>query len=736
MLQKLKEFTDSVNFTRAVVVTVAAVLPAVGLSLLGYSDIAFTVALGALLVYPADIPSNMPHRIRGLLVAAVIVAGSTLMVNLLYDFKWLFYPLVTLLVFFLSMLSVFGQRATMISFSGLLAIALGTGHLHSGAEMFTNALLMFGGGLFYMLLSVTFNILSPYRYTELQIADCLRLTSKYLKLRGDLWTASANRDEITKKQLDLQVEINTIHDNLREVLMRNRSNAGGSTRNRRMLLAFISLVEILELALSTSFDHTTLHQKFDGHSEILNTYQNLAYNMAARLKKMSRDIIVKRKLNTKHSLKEDLVSFRNSVTQYAKAANSAAENVWMLMSMQHYAENQIRKIDIIEKSFTYKLSLRYLDKNRYKEVYRFIEPEYFPLKTLWDNLSFSSAIFRLSLRLALSIALGFVIGALMPLQNVYWILLTIVVIMRPGYGLTKKRSYHRIAGTILGGIIAFAFLSVFHQPVIIGTLAIVAMLLGYTFTAINYRVGATFITIYVIFLYSMLTPDINKVIQYRVLDTLVGALLAFLGNYFFWPSWEFMNVPGFIKKAIEANQEYLKQIAQQYNKKGAVTTEYRLARKNAFVSLGNLMSSYQRMLQEPKSKQKQQHHVYKLAVLNHTMLSSLASMGTFIQNHKTYEASPFFNKTVTKILDNLQQAVTLISMDVRAEAAVKGQDDEAAQHFNELKNIRAKELETVADENEDEYNLKMEEAHLITEQLAWLNSLSERIAKSVANLKI
>ncbi|MFL9839306.1 FUSC family membrane protein, partial [Flavobacterium sp. ST-75] len=234
----------------------------------------------------------------GLLVAAVIVAGSTLMVNLLYDFKWLFYPLVTLLVFFLSMLSVFGQRATMISFSGLLAIALGTGHLHSGAEMFTNALLMFGGGLFYMLLSVTFNILSPYRYTELQIADCLRLTSKYLKLRGDLWTASANRDEITKKQLDLQVEINTIHDNLREVLMRNRSNAGGSTRNRRMLLAFISLVEILELALSTSFDHTTLHQKFDGHSEILNTYQNLAYNMAARLKKMSRDIIVKRKLNT------------------------------------------------------------------------------------------------------------------------------------------------------------------------------------------------------------------------------------------------------------------------------------------------------------------------------------------------------------------------------------------------------------------------------------------------------
>jgi hypothetical protein len=54
------------------------------------------------------------------------------------------------------------------------------------------------------------------------------------------------------------------------------------------------------------------------------------------------------------------------------------------------------------------------------------------------------------------------------------------------------------------------------------------------------------------------------------------------------------------------------------------------------------MASFQRMLQEPKSKHKLAQ-VYKLTVLNHTLLSSAASLGTYIQSHKTSEASEAFN---------------------------------------------------------------------------------------------
>jgi len=738
MIQQIRQFTDNVNFTRAVIVTVAAVLPVLVLSQLGYFEAGFTIAVGAFLAYPADIPSNIVHRAKGLGVATVVVVGCTVAVNLLHPIPWLFYPVITALVFFLSLISVYGQRATMIAFSGLLAIALGTGHIHTGMEILEYSELVLAGSLFYTFLSLTFNYLSPHRYTELTIAECLKLTAKYMKLRGDLWNADADKAKIVEKQLNLQVEINATHENLREVLIRNRSVAGNSNRNRKMLMVFTSLMEILELALSTSFDHSQLHQKFGAHSKVLSTYQTLAYNLGSTLKKVGKSIENRSKYVPKHNLIANLEALEKAIEEYEQllGAESAAEGVWMLKNMLHYAEKQIEKIKIIERAFSQNITFNELSKNRDKDLDKFLTPENYPLRALRDNLSFSSTIFRHSLRLTITIGLGFVIGALFPLQNVYWILLTIVVIMRPGYGLTKQRSYQRIVGTITGGIIAFAFLSVVHQPVIIGTIAIVCMLLGFTFTAINYRVGATFVTVYVIFLYALLTPDISNVIQFRIIDTAVGALLAFVGNYFLWPSWEFMNLPVFIKKSIEANRDYLAEISQYYNQKGSVTTGYRLARKNAFIELGNLMSSYQRMAQEPKSKQKQQQQVYKLAVLNHTLLSSLASLGTYTQSHKTYKASEAFNVVVNTVIRNLDQAITLLNMEVQAQEAIEAQNEELAMRFTELKNIRARELREIHVTDEEEFNLKMEEAHLVIEQLVWLNSISEKIVKATKQLEL
>jgi uncharacterized membrane protein YccC len=90
-----------------------------------------------------------------------------------------------------------------------------------------------------------------------------------------------------------------------------------------------------------------------------------------------------------------------------------------------------------------------------------------------ENLSFSSTVFRHSLRLTITILIGFIIGK-PTLQNAYWIVLTIVVIMRQGYG-NKQRTFHRIFGTILGAFIAFGILFLVHST-IIGGLAIIALL--------------------------------------------------------------------------------------------------------------------------------------------------------------------------------------------------------------------------------------------------------------------
>ena len=736
MINSVKNFTDQTNFTNALKVTVAAVLQVIVFGYLDLFQIGFTVAIGAILTYPSDIPSNLKHKINGILVAILIIVGAAMLVNVTYPYPYLLYPFLIFILFFLSMISVYGHRATMISFSGLLSVCLAFGHLNTGLNILINAGYMLAGGLFYLLVSLTFYKIRPYRYVELQIAECIKLTSKYLKLRGKLWDADASRGEIIEKQLYLQVELNTIHENLREILIRNRSNSGSSNQNRKMLIVFDSLLEILELALSTSFDHSKLHEKFSAYPKALATYQNLAYNLASTMKKLSKSLEDKTKYVSKHHLFQDLEALQNGILEYEKelGKEEASEGVLMLSNMRDYAERQIEKIKVVERAFTLATNPQDL-KGIEKDLEKFLTPLYYPWSTLKENLSFSSTIFRHSLRLTITILFGFIIGKLLPFQNVYWILLTIVVIMRPGYGLTKQRSYERIFGTILGGIIAFGIISVVHNNFAISTFAIMAMLLGFTFTQTNYKVGATFVTMYVVFIYGMLTPNVNEVIQYRILDTVVGALLAFASNYFLWPSWEFLNVRLFLEKSIKANRNYINEISVFYNKKGEVTTAYKLARKQAFIEIGNLMTSFQRMTQEPKSKQKHMPQVYKLVELNHTLVSSSASLGTYIQTHQTSKASEAFNVVVETVLKNLDNAIELLHTDQEDLLLDTVQKADLEVRFTELKNIRAKELRNSA-VDETDFQLKMQEAQLVIEQLIWLTNLSESILKATRKLKI
>lgn len=730
MRDQIKSITDDYNFTKAVKITIASVFPVLILSYFNLFTIGFNVALGAFLASTSDIPSNLKHKINGILVAILIISGATFLINILHPYPYIFYPALALMVFFLSMISVYGLRATMVSFSGLLAVAIALGKTHVGWDILYDVLYIVSGGFFYLLVSLTFYYIKPYRYLEIQIAEGLKLTSKYLKLRSDLWNLDANRSKIIEKQLKLQVELNTIHEDLREILIRNRSKTGSSNQNRRMLIVFISLVEIMELAISTSFDHAKLHQKFDSNPIILKTYQNLAFNLSNVLKQLSQSIINNTKYSVTHSLLKDLEDTEIIIRNYEKQSgeNSQSETVLMLTNMLHYAEKQVEKIILLERIFTSQIAIKEY-KIRDKELEKFLTPQYYPLSTLLQNLSFSSTVFRHSVRLTITVLTGIFIGQLFSFNNAYWIVLTIIVIMRPGYGLTKQRSIDRIFGTILGALIAFGILYITNNTIITSTLSIICILLAFTFTQSNYKIGATFVTMYVVFVYGMLVPDIDTVIINRIVDTLTGSALAFAANYLLWPSWEFINIKSFIKKSVEANRNYILQISILYNLKGDVTIDYKVSRKQAFIELGNLMTSFQRMEQEPKSKQKQMSQIYKITELSHTLLSASASLGSYVQTHKTSKASEAFNVVINAVTNNLNEAISVLNNDKNKISEYKNYDKEVAIRFKELREILSKEL-LLGNMEDEKYKLKMQEFQLVIEQLIWLTSLSESIMKS------
>jgi uncharacterized membrane protein YccC len=93
--------------------------------------------------------------------------------------------------------------------------------------------------------------------------------------------------------------------------------------------------------------------------------------------------------------------------------------------MLHYAEKQV-EINKTRTCFTAVVKLQDL-KGKDTDLEKFITPQYYPIRTMIENLSFSSTVFRHSLRLTITILIGFIIGKALPFQNAYWILLLLLL---------------------------------------------------------------------------------------------------------------------------------------------------------------------------------------------------------------------------------------------------------------------------------------------------------------------
>jgi uncharacterized membrane protein YccC len=173
----------------------------------------------------------------------------------------------------------------------------------------------------------------------------------------------------------------------------------------------------------------------------------------------------------------------------------------------------------------------------------------------------------------------------------------------------------------------------------------------------------------------------------------------------------------------------LEEIISYYNKKGNVPTHYKVARKRAFLEMSNLSAAFQRMTQEPKSKQKNLDKFYEMAMLNHTFLSSLASLSTYILNNPTTPASANFNKVSAKIVQNLLMAELVLKDDIPAERIkTETQNEDSEAIFEAVFGTKISFPETEKPKPEA-FNLLVEEAHLVREQLKWLLAMSEKIPK-------
>jgi uncharacterized membrane protein YccC len=62
-------------------------------------------------------------------------------------------------------------------------------------------------------------------------------------------------------------------------------------------------------------------------------------------------------------------------------------------------------------------------------------------------------------------------------------------------------------------------------------IALVSLIFAFALIQQNYKFAAALITISIIFVYSFINPNAFEVIQYRVIDTIIGSTIAVAANY-------------------------------------------------------------------------------------------------------------------------------------------------------------------------------------------------------------
>jgi len=727
-------YLTGLDFAKGYVLALAMVIPLYVMNLFDILPIGIAITLGVLMVAPSDVPGNLKHRLLGMLSALLLGVLGTLLGGYTQELFWLNLIVAFVFVFAISLLAVYGFRASLVTFTGLIAIVLSYANFGEIA-IWLHAIYIGLGSLWYILLSSLFLYLRPNKHTELLLGETAQLTGDFLILRGKLLSQTNNRELLKEEQLKLQASINEKHENLREALLSSRKASGVSNSSRRKLLVLIDLVDLLELIMAHPINYRYIDEIAEKEPSIITKYQELIFEMSEQMFHISEVFIdntkVTSSLNMSKSFKEIEALLINE-----KSATLDSAHFLFLKNIFDFELKQIEKINSIErviKNINKRNKIKIQSK---EETQQFLTPVDYSFRNLTQQLSLKSPTFRHALRLALLMVIGVLIGNYFQVQNSYWILLTLIVILRPSYGLTKQRSKHRIIGTLIGSTVAFIIVLLVHNPLVYMILGIICLILAFSMIQKNYVGAAAFITLNVVFVYALLQPNILDVIQYRLIDTLIGSGLAFFGNFILWPSWESSFYKKNVVDVLQANINYLKEIDGFYQKKGSLPTSYKVARKKAFIAMGNLSETFQRMAQEPKSKRKAYSRLYEYNALNYTFLSSLASLGTFIRNHKTTQASSSFDTYIEHIEANLYESIHRIEKKKIEKHQTSKEDLKRASAFLENETIRlnSQYLKKEKQEQPEQLQAHRKEAQLITEQLKWLYEISLNL-KNVAKSK-
>lgn len=589
---------------------------------LGLTHYASPLFLGIIAGAIVDLDNRFTGRIKNIFFTILAFSLSSLVVQLISVDFYLFLVAVTSLAFFLTLLGAIGERYRTIAFGSVVVIIYNIITYRPEQAWFINYMLLLGSSVLYSLLSLAVYFIFPNKPLQTSLANSFYALAKYLHIKAK----SFDPDEIDNTE-DLKISLSKENANLisafnqSRIALFYRLNAIYMHRRTKKMTNFYFIAQdIHERVSSQHIDYKTLIERFR-HTDLIFRISRLIELQAQNCREMAKS------LTNNSNFKPSNKSIR-SLAMLNKSCEFHMQN-----STNHYdmyrLKHIINNLHKINSQFDLLTKIKIDNFNQRTHQISAIDNIRGLKKifaTIKNTCNFNSQLFRHAIRLSLIFLFCLSVNHMFDIEGGYWALLTAVFVCQPNYTATKNNLKKRILGTILG-VIAGSFIIQFlpSLEIKLGFIVITTSLFFF-FRSKNLAFSTFFISIQAVLNFNIAGLSIYSNGSIRIIDTIVGATIAWFAVAYLWPDWKYLDIDKTAKRCIKANAKYMTHILAQLQFGRNDSLEYRKVRRSAHDAASYLSATITNMNSEPKKYKESISCALKMLKINDSLLSYISAL--------------------------------------------------------------------------------------------------------------
>lgn len=575
---------------------------------------AATATVGVIVVTPPDQVAPKRGKLAQLLPAAVFGIPLFWAVQALRaDALWLS-VLIVVASFFAFLGAAWGKRGLPVSISVMFAMifSLATPQ-QDGQRAALDATWHFALGIaIYLVWSVSVNALLNARYRTLALVDSLLLVSRLMRTQARQFMTRGGDEKFLAGLIRLQAGLADQLQASRNVLLESPR----TPRRQRLAAMLLQILDMRDHLAACALDLDTL--KADASQrEFLAALGREIDDLAGEVEALA-----------------DALLLGRPPEPFERPAVEPPDGTSLL------ARSLAGRVRHIHEEVERLVALARGEREPDIEIVRtawemFVSPTHWSFKPFLQLWRWDAPPLRHAIRAALAIAAGQVVSLVLPWgTHDYWILLTIVVVLRGSLAQTLERRNSRVAGTLMGCVLAGALLYAHAPAGLLLVTVTLAQAIAHAFAIRRYLVTAVAATVLALVQAHLLNAGVSPVFEVgeRLGDTLIGVAIAWVFSYVL-PSWERGQIPALVSRVLKAQARHAEQalaLGQLTAIDNRAELDWRLARREVYDSLSALSQAVQRAVAEPRAVRPPLETLERVLAHSYQLLAQLTAVKTML----------------------------------------------------------------------------------------------------------